>query len=120
MKRSEAWELLRCAAIEVLGNHCAKCGERCGDIPGLLHVDHVRPVCDYPELALDPDNVQILCADCNRIKGTTYRDYRNHNDTIATMLRCRYVQLLSDTIEQQKLMLLMLENLKNLETKRNG
>ncbi|MFK8185415.1 MAG: HNH endonuclease [Phormidesmis sp.] len=33
------------------------------------HIDHIKPISRYPNLALDPDNLQILCADCNLTKG---------------------------------------------------
>ena len=36
------------------------------------HVDHVRPRAHYPELALEPANLQVLCADCNLGKGTRH------------------------------------------------
>lgn len=32
-------------------------------------VDHIKPVRKYWHLRLDPDNLQVLCADCNRAKG---------------------------------------------------
>jgi hypothetical protein len=36
------------------------------------HVDHVRPRAHHPELALEPANLQVLCADCNLGKGARY------------------------------------------------
>ena len=36
------------------------------------HVDHIRPRSSHPELALEPANLQVLCADCNLGKGTRY------------------------------------------------
>ena len=36
------------------------------------HVDHIRPRSSHPELALEPANLQILCADCNLGKGVRY------------------------------------------------
>lgn len=37
----------------------------------LLNVDHVKPRKFYPELALDLDNLQVLCALCNHGKGNS-------------------------------------------------
>ena len=36
------------------------------------HVDHIRPRSSHPELALEPANLQVLCADCNLGKGVRY------------------------------------------------
>jgi 5-methylcytosine-specific restriction endonuclease McrA len=35
-----------------------------------LHVDHIKPRSRYPNLALEFDNLQILCRDCNMSKGS--------------------------------------------------
>ena len=29
------------------------------------HIDHIKPLSRYPHLAISPDNLQILCAECN-------------------------------------------------------
>lgn len=61
---SRAWKLLRYQAFEKYGNRCQCCGARPED--GIaLHVDHVVPRSKKPELALDLNNLQILCEDCN-------------------------------------------------------
>ncbi|TGE04616.1 HNH endonuclease [Hymenobacter fodinae] len=42
-----------------------------------LVVDHIYPVSRYPHLALDTDNLQLLCNDCNRGKSNRHtHDYR--------------------------------------------
>ncbi|MEL7140599.1 MAG: HNH endonuclease signature motif containing protein [Cyanobacteria bacterium J06573_11] len=33
------------------------------------HIDHIKPLKHYPQLAIDPSNLQILCSDCNLRKG---------------------------------------------------
>jgi 5-methylcytosine-specific restriction endonuclease McrA len=52
----------------------------CGDIPGngiRLVVDHIKPIGEFWDLRLDPDNVQILCNDCNMGKGNwLVKDFR--------------------------------------------
>ena len=48
---------------------------RCESINDLT-VDHIKPYSIYPELALDFDNMQILCRSCNSKKGTKIKDYR--------------------------------------------
>jgi len=46
---------------------CQSCGGRgrAGYRP-VLHVHHIKPRRDYPELALDESNCQTLCLDCHR------------------------------------------------------
>jgi 5-methylcytosine-specific restriction endonuclease McrA len=33
------------------------------------HIDHIKPLSRYPKLAITPDNLRILCDDCNLSKG---------------------------------------------------
>ncbi len=33
------------------------------------HIDHIKPLSRHPSLAIAPDNLRILCADCNLSKG---------------------------------------------------
>lgn len=33
------------------------------------HIDHIQPISIYPELALVPNNMQLLCPECNVAKG---------------------------------------------------
>lgn len=61
---SRAWQILRYQAFEKYGNRCQCCGADPED--GLtMHVDHIKPKSTHPELALDLNNLQILCIDCN-------------------------------------------------------
>lgn len=61
---SRAWKILRYQAFERYSNKCACCGGSPSD--GLtMHVDHIKPKSTHPELALDIENLQILCEDCN-------------------------------------------------------
>jgi 5-methylcytosine-specific restriction protein A len=47
---------------------CMACGR--GPRQGVwLNVDHVKPRKTHPPLALDVENCQILCSDCNKGKG---------------------------------------------------
>ncbi len=61
---SRAWKILRYQAFESYGNRCQCCGARPED-DITLHVDHIKPKSTHPELALDINNLQILCEDCN-------------------------------------------------------
>ena len=65
---SKAWPALREAAFSVFGHTCKACGAKVAQ--GIkLHVDHIKPIRDYPELALDLSNLQVLCETCNMKKG---------------------------------------------------
>jgi 5-methylcytosine-specific restriction endonuclease McrA len=65
------WQKVRYQAIEKYGNKCHACGRSPKD--GVtLHVDHIKPRSLNPELALDLDNLQILCADCNLGKSNKF------------------------------------------------
>ncbi len=61
---SRAWKILRYQAFEKYGNRCQCCGARPSD-DVTLHVDHIKPRSKHPELALDLNNLQILCEWCN-------------------------------------------------------
>jgi 5-methylcytosine-specific restriction endonuclease McrA len=60
------WRRLRYRVFKERG---AKC-ELCQQTDGPLHVDHIKPRSRFPELALNEDNLQILCEECNLGKGT--------------------------------------------------
>lgn len=67
--KSKAWNRLRYAALE---KHYLEWGHRCLCCKRkyvALHVDHIKPRSKYPELALDINNLQVLCAECNKGKG---------------------------------------------------
>lgn len=68
---SPEWLRLRQLAFSKYGRKCMKCGTR-----DRLQVDHVKPRSIYPKLALDINNLQVLCKCCNLNKGLTEIDYR--------------------------------------------
>jgi 5-methylcytosine-specific restriction endonuclease McrA len=74
---SDAWRRVRYQALKKNGGACQLCGDR----PRLgkpIHVDHIKPRSKFPDLALDVNNLQILCADCNLGKGAAdATDWRN-------------------------------------------
>jgi hypothetical protein len=74
---SDAWRKARYQAFARNGNVCQCCGKAAGG-GVVLHVDHIKPRSKYPELALDVDNLQILCRECNLGKSnfddTDWRD----------------------------------------------
>jgi len=57
-----AW---RDAVAALFGEKCMLCGHE-----GNIHMHHIRPVEDYPELAFDPKNGVPLCGNCHtKVKG---------------------------------------------------
>lgn len=66
--KSYAWRKLRYEVIQKYERRCMCCGLTPDD--GIkLHVDHIKPRKRYPELALDINNLQMLCEVCNHGKG---------------------------------------------------
>lgn len=62
---SKEWLDLRYKTLKRYGRLCMCCG----DTSGVMQVDHIKPRSKYPELALDPENVQVLCKACNTGKS---------------------------------------------------
>ena len=59
--RSPEWLELRYKALVRYGRKCMCCGTE----DAVFHVDHIKPRSKYPQLALDFNNLQILCEACN-------------------------------------------------------
>ena len=68
---SPEWQRLRYQALELYGARCMACG-RTAKNGVFLHVDHIKPRSRYPELALDINNLQVLCHECNLGKSNIY------------------------------------------------
>jgi 5-methylcytosine-specific restriction endonuclease McrA len=51
------------------GRICRLCSHT-GSADNPLQIDHIKPKSKFPELALDPNNMQVLCKDCNYGKNT--------------------------------------------------
>lgn len=65
---SYIWRKLRLQVLIRDGRRCVCCGATPED--GVrLNVDHIKPRKLFPGLALDADNLQVLCEDCNHGKG---------------------------------------------------
>jgi len=69
------WKEARFAALKRHGRQCQCCGWTPGSSAGnYLVVDHIKPLRLHPQLALDPDNHQVLCNDCNMGKSFKHHD----------------------------------------------
>ncbi len=62
------WRRVRMVALKKYGARCQCCGASPAD-GAVMNVDHIKPRKLFPHLALDVDNLQILCHDCNHGKG---------------------------------------------------
>jgi 5-methylcytosine-specific restriction endonuclease McrA len=73
------WRKVRMEALKKYG---AKC-QCCGTTPAhgaIMNVDHIKPRKLFPSLALDINNLQILCHDCNHGKSNwDMTDWRQKN-----------------------------------------
>lgn len=70
------WKAARFLALKLHGRRCQCCGWSPGSSAGnYLVVDHIKPLRTHPSLALDPNNHQVLCNDCNMGKS-----YKHHDD----------------------------------------
>lgn len=46
-----------------------------------LTIDHIKPVSKFPDMAMDIDNLQVLCWECNTEKSNKhYTDYRDNEN----------------------------------------
>lgn len=55
------------------GRRCECCGATPADGVRIV-TDHIKPLRTHWDLRLDPGNVQVLCDDCNRGKGSRSAD----------------------------------------------
>lgn len=62
------WRKLRMKAIAHYGARCMCCGAS-PETGAVINVDHIKPRKLFPNLALEFDNLQILCSTCNHGKG---------------------------------------------------
>ena len=65
---SPEWKALRYEVLKLRGAKCECCGRSAAD-GAQMNVDHIKPRSQFPTLALDITNMQVLCAWCNEGKG---------------------------------------------------
>lgn len=68
---SYQWRSLRMDALVKYGAVCMCCGDSPAN-GAIIHVDHIKPRKLRPDLALDINNLQILCGVCNHGKGNRH------------------------------------------------
>ena len=74
------WRELRQKVFLKYGNYCMCCGAKAKD-DVYLCVDHIKPRKKYPELALDLNNLSILCNSCNHGKANWHSTDWGKDDT---------------------------------------
>ena len=62
--QSAKWKEVRSEFFSKTKLKCVKCGST-----NQLQADHIKPKSKYPHLALDVNNLQVLCWPCNKSKG---------------------------------------------------
>lgn len=73
---SQAWKRLRSSIIAARGSRCQMCGRLMLDDSQLVahHVVELTPDnVDNPRIALNPDNIQIICKDCHDVVHHRYK-----------------------------------------------
>lgn len=96
------WKELRYRVLQLYGRRCMCCGAT-PKTGATIQVDHIKPRFKYPELALDITNLQVLCYDCNKGKGSwDETDFRTKGqkswieEAVVDMERLNYILEKSD------------------------
>jgi hypothetical protein len=69
--RSEEWQKCRTEFLEGRERICAGCDLDL-NVHGKLNVDHIAPLRHFWDRRCDLTNLQILCEECNELKGNKY------------------------------------------------
>lgn len=97
--KSREWLELRVRVLEKYECKCMMCGRSPKDHNVVIHVDHIMPRSKYPVLSLDFNNLQLLCAACNRGKGNKYQtDWRPDESFISSELDEEHLSSISHLI----------------------
>jgi len=102
--QSKEWKELRNKLFEVHDKVCVVCGAT-----HALRGDHIKPIRTHWDLRLNLDNLQILCDECNREKGSkqfwTLEEHKRFKkvkviDEAISKLRSRRYSILSGLSEE--------------------
>lgn len=63
---SDPWKSLSAFVYERENGHCQRCGKFV--FGRRAHRHHIKPVKDYPDLKLEPNNIRLLCPECHIIE----------------------------------------------------
>lgn len=77
---SREWQDLRYRILKKYSRKCMVCFSTNIE----LHVDHIKPISKFPDLALEESNLQVLCRACNLGKSNKdCIDWRPPNESIS-------------------------------------
>ena len=76
--KTKQWKHMRAAVLRRDGYRCQIC-KRYGRIRQASTVHHKKHLDEYPELALDPDNLISVCAECHNRLHPEKTAERNRN-----------------------------------------
>lgn len=74
-QKKQAWSKIRIAVLAHYNSTCQACGATAAE-GAKMNVEHILPRERYPWLAFEFDNLQVLCAPCNKAKGQSEYDFR--------------------------------------------
>lgn len=104
--QSREWRELRYVALRKHGSACQCCGRSPEKHGVVLHVDHIIPRSLDPTRALDGNNLQVLCEDCNLGKSNKdMQDWRPTQDTLKStviQLQARRTMLQGEAVKLTK------------------
>ncbi len=49
---------------QLIDHKCPRCEQQLPTIE-YFQIDHIKPICLHPDLAVDPKNLRLLCGPCN-------------------------------------------------------
>lgn len=76
------WQRVRFMVLVAFGPRCMSCGKSSKDGYTVIDVDHIYPKSRWPDLAMEPTNMQVLCRGCNFGKGTKVCDFRSDRQKV--------------------------------------
>lgn len=93
---SYAWRALRMKVLVKYGRVCMCCGATPDNSTEIMNVDHIKPRRNRPDLALDFNNLQVLCGTCNHGKSSwDETDWRPVAEPVAEEHRAQVAHLRS-------------------------
>jgi len=89
------WRKVRMEALKLYGARCQCCGASAAT-GAVINVDHIKPRRLFPSLALDLDNLQVLCDACNQGKGSwDMTDWRPEDTSLPDDQRAHLREILN-------------------------
>lgn len=61
-------------------------------------VDHIKPASRFPDLALDLENLQVLCNDCNM--GKSNDDYTDFRPMVVSRQESAELEIVAEAIKR--------------------